>query len=142
MYKYEPEDLANSLRAFGVRAGDALMVHSGFNQFNGFSGTPEDVIRVLLDAIGPQGNLLMMSMPYGGSSQRYAESHKIFDVSKTPSALGILSETFRRRSNVVRSANPLHPVLAQGPLATWLTLDHEHISYVRETFAVRPLYEN
>ena len=129
MYSYASEDLAAELKKFGLTSGDTLMMHSGFNQFNGFSGSPEDVIDILLDILGPTGNLLMMSMAYGGSSQRYAEAQKVFDVAKSPSALGLISETFRRRENVVRSANPLHPILAAGPLAKWLTMDHEKITH-------------
>ncbi|MGR8948016.1 MAG: AAC(3) family N-acetyltransferase [Gammaproteobacteria bacterium] len=129
LYKYGKNELATKLEDFGVRSGDALMVHSGFDQFNGFDGSPDDVIGVFREVIGEQGNLLMMSMPYGGSSQRYADRQATFDVRKTPSALGLISETFRRRDDVVRSANALHPVLASGPLAKWLTIDHELLHY-------------
>jgi aminoglycoside 3-N-acetyltransferase len=71
----------------------------------------------------------MMSIPYRGSSQRYAESNPLFDVRRTPSAVGLISEVFRRRAGVIRSLNPLHPVLAYGPLASWLTADHEKSPY-------------
>jgi aminoglycoside 3-N-acetyltransferase len=67
----------------------------------------------------------MMSIPYKGSSQRYAEGSPVFDLARTPSAVGIVSEVFRRRPDVHRSASPLHPVLAAGPLAAWLTSDHD-----------------
>ena len=129
MYSYTPAELAAALKKLGLESGDTLMMHSGFDQFNGFTGGPEDVIDVVLEILGPTGNLLMMSMPYGGSSQRYADKKTVFDVAKSPSALGLISETFRRRPDVVRSANPLHPVLASGPLAVWLTLDHEKIAH-------------
>lgn len=121
--------LGDALAGLGISNGDTLLIHSGFSRFNGFSGAPEDVIMVARSVIGDDGNLLMMSMPYGGSSQRYADSNQLFDVNKTPSALGIISETFRRRPTVLRSANPLHPILAEGPMAKWLVSDHELLSY-------------
>ena len=129
LYRYDKNQLTAKLEQLGVSTGDSLMVHSGFDHFTGFDGTPEDVIAVLQRVLGPEGNLLMMSMPYGGSSQRYAASHSCFDVRKTPSALGLISENFRRREDVFRSANPLHPILAKGPLAKWFTVDHELLPY-------------
>lgn len=129
LFSYTSEDLRNKLIALGLHEGDTVLMHSGFSHFSGFTGSPDDVIDCLLSLIGENGNLLMMSMPYGGSSQAYAESGATFDVLKTPSALGIISETFRRRSGVIRSANPLHPVLAAGPMAKWLTADHERLCH-------------
>ncbi len=129
LHGYGPEALHESLAGFGISNGDTLLIHSGFSLFSGFTGSPEDVIQVARSLVGEDGNLMMMSMPYGGSSQRYADSNQIFDVCKTPSALGIISETFRRRPTVLRSANPLHPVLAEGPMAKWLVADHEFLNY-------------
>ena len=129
IYSYGPEQLAVALENFGIKTGDALMIHSGFSQFNGFTSSPEQLIEQVLDILGPDGNLLMMSMTYGGSSQRYAQTNSVFDVAKSPSVLGLISETFRRRGGVMRSANPLHPIVASGPLAGWLIQDHEKISH-------------
>ena len=43
--------------------------------------------------------------------------------------MGLLSELFRRRTGVVRSLNPAHPVLAFGKDAAWLTAGHEDCAY-------------
>lgn len=125
LFAYSPDALQSTLRTLGIGPGDHLLVHSGFRRVNGFHGTPGDVIDCLLDAIGPDGNLLMLSIPYRGSSEHHAESDPLFDVLRTPSAVGLISEVFRRRDGVLRSLNPLHPVLAYGPLAPWLVADHE-----------------
>jgi aminoglycoside 3-N-acetyltransferase len=129
LFHYSSEDLAAAVRSLGIGSGDSLLVHSGFRRASGFTGTPSDVIATLLAVLGPHGNLLMMSMPYRGSSQRYAESDPLFDVKRTPSAMGLISEVFRRRSGVLRSLNPLHPILAHGPMANWLVTDHEKTAY-------------
>lgn len=125
LFAYSPDVLESGIRSLGIGAGGSIFVHSGFRRASGFSGTPGDVIECLLKVIGPDGHLLMMSIPYRGSSQRHAERDPVFDVLRTPSAVGLISEVFRRRKDVVRSLNPLHPVLAWGPLAAWLTADHE-----------------
>ena len=62
----------------------------------------------------------MMSLAYSGSSYDYISAGKPFDVAPTMSRMGIVSEAFRRRKHVLRSANPLHPVLAWGPQARWV----------------------
>ena len=125
LFAYSPTQLETAIRKMGIQSGDTVMVHSGFAMTSGFVGTPGDAIEVLLRAVGPTGHLLMVSIPYGGSSQRYAESDPVFDVRRTPSTVGLISELFRRRDGVVRSLSPLHPVLAHGPLAAWLVADHE-----------------
>jgi len=124
-FSYSPTQIETALAKIGIRSGDALMVHSGFRPTSGFTGTPADVIEAMLRVLGPDGHLLMMSIPYRGSSQRYAESDPLFDVCRTPSAVGLISEIFRRRTGVVRSLSPLHPILAHGPLAAWLVADHD-----------------
>jgi aminoglycoside 3-N-acetyltransferase len=129
LFSYSSSDLAAAVRALGVETGDALLVHSGFRPTSGFTESPGAVIETLRHAVGPAGHLLMMSIPYRGSSQRYAEQNAVFDISRTPSAVGLISELFRRRDDVRRSLNPLHPIVACGPLAAWLTLDHEKTRY-------------
>ena len=129
LFAYSPSELESAIRALGLAAGDTVLVHSGFRRTSGFTGSPADLIDCLLKIVGPTGHLLMMSIPYRGSSQRYAQGDPLFDVTRTPSAVGLVSEVFRRRCDVVRSLNPLHPILACGPLAVWLTLDHEKTAY-------------
>lgn len=129
MRSYTPVELEAALRAIGVADGDSLVVHAAFRPLNGFIGDPVHVIDCLLDIIGPQGNLMMLSMPYSDSARAYLESRPVFDVRRTPSQMGVLSECFRRRRGVVRSANPLHPVLAWGPRAEWLVDGHDALAH-------------
>jgi aminoglycoside 3-N-acetyltransferase len=129
LFAYAPAALEAAIRSLGIGAGDAVLVHSGFRRSSGFIGQPGDVVDVLLRIVGADGHILMMSIPYRGSSQHYAESDPLFDVQRTPSAVGVISEVFRRRTNVARSLNPLHPVVACGPLAAWLTADHDKTLY-------------
>jgi aminoglycoside 3-N-acetyltransferase len=129
MFGYTTDALESAIRSLGIATGDCLLVHSGFRRSSGFRGTPSDVINCLTNIVGPTGHVLMMSIPYRGSSQAYAAHDPLFDVRRTPSAVGVISEVFRRRDDVVRSLSPLHPVVAWGPLAAWLTADHEKFAY-------------
>jgi len=126
---YAPEDLLETLHALGVAPGDTVLVHSSFRYSNGFVGSPARVIEVLLDAVGPAGNLLMLSLPYTSSTFDYLKGVDCFDVRKTVSRMGLLSEMFRARTDVRRSLSPTHPVLAWGPEAEWIVAGHENCPY-------------
>ena len=126
---YGADELAACLRSLGVRPGDTVMLHSAFGSRYGFRGTIDDLTRVFLDAIAPGGNLLMVSLPYRSSTLDYLSPLKCFDVRKTPSMMGLVSEYFRRRAGVLRSLNPSHPVLAHGPDAESIVAGHEDCLY-------------
>ncbi len=120
----EPELLA-AMRKLGVSEGDTLMIHAGFSRRSGFKGSPTKLVDTLLTAVGPKGNLLMVSMAYTSSAYEYLKQGKTFDVRKTVSHMGIVSETFRRHPGVLRSLHPSNPVLAFGPKAQWIIEAHE-----------------
>jgi aminoglycoside 3-N-acetyltransferase len=101
------------------------MLHSAFDASSGFRGSPKELIDVFLGVLGTNGNLLMASLSYRTSTLEYLQEGKVFDVRKTASKMGLISETFRRRQGVRRSLHPTHPVLAYGPKAEWIVADHE-----------------
>jgi aminoglycoside 3-N-acetyltransferase len=122
---YDGRRLLAALRKLGVSPGDSVMVHSSFSAAHGFRGTIDDLISVLLEAVGPDGHLLMVSLPYRDSSFAYLQRLKRFDVRKTPSMMGMVSELFRRRPGVLRSLHPTHPILVHGPRAPWFVDGHD-----------------
>ena len=126
---YSLDDLKKALLSLGISAGDTIMVHSSFNFFNGFKGNPQDFIKCLLDIIGEQGNILMLSMHSGIASLHYLQNNPVFNVNKTISKMGIVSEIFRRKNGVLRSLSPTHPVLAYGKDASWVMKDHDKCLY-------------
>jgi aminoglycoside 3-N-acetyltransferase len=128
-FGYTPRQLEEQLREMGIGAGDTVMMHSAFRVFNGFAGTPDQVVTSVLKVIGDAGNLLMVSMPYLGLTADYLRAGIPFDVQHTMSQMGVITETFRQHPGVVRSLNPAHPILAWGPAAGWLVADHEHTMY-------------
>jgi aminoglycoside 3-N-acetyltransferase len=126
---YGSLDLESMLRAVGVHSGDTVMLHSAFGGSSGFRGSPKDLTDAFLRSVGPIGNLLMVSLPYSSSTHEYLKKLKTFDVRQTPSHMGIISESFRRRKDVLRSFHPTHPVLAFGPQAEWIIADHDKCLY-------------
>jgi len=126
---YDAGDLHVLLSHMGVSAGDCVLMHSSFRPTNGFQGKPQDIIDVVLDLIGLRGTLVMMSMAYESSTKQYLSTRPIFDVRRTPSRMGILTELFRRRQGVVRSLSPTHPIVALGEKAAWIVEGHDRCAY-------------
>jgi aminoglycoside 3-N-acetyltransferase len=122
---YGSQRLLAALRELGVQPGGSVMLHSASGPQYGFKGSIETLTQVFIDAVGPQGHLLMVSLPYRSSSQQYLEQLKQFDVRHAPSMMGLVSEYFRRRPEVLRSLHPTHPMLVRGPQAHWYIEGHE-----------------
>ena len=110
------QDILFSLALMGIQSGDLLLVHSSLSSIGQVEGGANTVIDALLEAIGPKGTLVMSTLTGWDSS---------FDAQTTPSAVGILSETFRLRPGVLRSLHPVHSVAALGQFAEYITEGHE-----------------
>lgn len=121
---FSKADLLSLLRRVGVAPGDTLLVHSSLDAFGAFLGKPTDIIAVLQEAVGPKGTLLMPTLPFTGTALDYIRKDEIFDVKRTPSQMGFLTEIFRRSPGVRRSVHPTHSVAAWGCLAEELIRDH------------------
>lgn len=123
---YSPADLQKKIQELGIQQGDTIMVHSGWVPLNGFQGTAQDAIKIFKEAVGPDGTLLMVSMPYRNAVYEYFEKSKCFNVRRTSGRMGIIAEIFRRQKGVFRSLHPAHPVLAWGKDASWFVRGHEN----------------
>lgn len=125
---YDADGFVRALGRLGVVTGDTLMVHASWAADNGFRGKPAEMIGALRRALGEDGLLAMTSMPYHNrSSAEYLAAGRAFDVRRSPSQMGLLTEVFRRTRGVLRSASPTHPVLALGPGAAEFLAGHESV---------------
>jgi aminoglycoside N3'-acetyltransferase len=116
-------DLNGFLDALGrlhVRPGSVLMVHSSSAAVSRLGWQPHEMLDVLLSFLGPAGTLAMPSHP--GLSK--SAGREIYDVRRSASTVGLLSEVFRRRKGVLRSRCPLSAASATGPEAARLVHDH------------------
>jgi aminoglycoside 3-N-acetyltransferase len=128
LFPVSAERLLAAVREVGVGLGDTVFVHSSMNGMKLLRAGPLEVIGLLTEAVGTDGNILMPSFPMRGMTLDYVRSGPVFDVHKTPTMAGIVPEIFRRMPGVRRSLHPTHPVAAAGPLSDWFTSGHlEHI---------------
>ncbi len=121
---FDANDVGDVLKSLGLHKGDHVLVHSSMHRLGGYKGKPSELITVLTDVVGEGGTVLMPMMPFQGSAINYANSRDLFDVRRSPSKMGLLTEMFRRTKGVVISTHPTHPVGARGKLAVELTSDH------------------
>ncbi len=116
---YDSQALRALLYKSGVTPGRCVFVQSSWNEFYNYTGTPIELISVLLDMIGPRGTLVMPANPLP-----LRKKVDIVDFRTVPSQAGLITELFRRQSGVTRSIHMSSSVCAYGPEATFLTRDH------------------
>lgn len=121
------QSIVSTLRDLELSTGDVVCVHSSFSSLGYVEGGPETLIRALEEVVGPSGTIMMPTFSMGSSMLSYLESGEVFDVGKTPSKVGAVTEVFRKWPGVLRSLHPTNSVAAKGRLAKDL-LDGHHQS--------------
>jgi hypothetical protein len=111
------KDIAADLRVLGLGEGMNLVVHSALSSLGTVEGGADAVIDALLEVLGKSGTLAMPAFFFPPS--------ELFDPAVTPSRMGLITETFRKRSGVLRSFHPTHSVAAFGLLARYLVEGHK-----------------
>lgn len=114
--KFSYNDLQEALKKLGIKNDDSVMVHSSYRAFFNFDGTPEDIINILIDLVGTNGNIFM---PCFGSNKF------VFNVDTDPSMAGALSECFRKHKDVIRSKGSHFACAGYGKDKTDVLKDHE-----------------
>ena len=89
------------------------MVHSSLRSIGFVEGGPETVVDALLQALGPDGTLVVPTFTYPTAG----DPMFVFDPVHTPSQMGAISEAARRRPHAHRSIHLAHSIAAIGPLA-------------------------
>jgi aminoglycoside 3-N-acetyltransferase len=107
--------VAEDLLALGVQPGDVMIVHSSYRAVRPVEGGPRGVVDSLIEAVGPNGTVVMPSWP--------GDDDNPFDP-QAPSAkdLGVIADTFWRHPGVVRSNHPF-TFAAWGRYAERITRD-------------------
>src|SRR5205814_2187116 len=118
--------LANDLNLVG---GDLVYVHSGMDGLN-LSFPFYRILFLIQEVIGPRGTVVFPTYPnHRISSYEWLKQGNVFDVRRTPSYTGILTEFARRQRDAVRSLHPTKSVCAIGPGAKEITATHNLSPY-------------
>lgn len=116
-----------------LQTGDTVFVHSSLDRLN-LDFPFYRILTLLRDVIGAQGTILFPTYPnHRISSYEYLSQGNIFNVRKTPSYIGLLTEFARRQPGALRSLHPTKSVCAIGPLAEEMTREHQNSPYPYDT---------
>lgn len=111
----------------GINTGDNLFIHSSLDKLN-LDFPFFNVLSIIKNLVGEQSTIAFPTYPLL-NSYKLLKSNQIFDIRKSPSFTGILSELARRQKNSVRSLHPTKSVTAIGPLANEWTNSHNASPY-------------
>jgi aminoglycoside 3-N-acetyltransferase len=117
----------------GLSAGDTVYVHSSIDQLN-LDFPFYRILALLQNVTGPPGTILFPAYPNRNiSSYEYLRAGNVFDIRRTPSYTGLLTEFARRQRNALRSLHPTKSVCAIGRLAKELTATHQNSPWPYDT---------
>lgn len=124
------DELRDHLESRIGRDFEILMVHSSVNHMEPmYQGNALELVRMLIDYCGPERTLVMPAFFFGdpkvGNVHQTFSRDSRFDLRRTPSQMGLVTELFRRHRGVLQSRHPVYRISAFGPLARELTAGHE-----------------
>ncbi len=114
------EDIKVELKKLGIVPGDIVMIHSSMKSMGHVEGGPEAVIQAVLETVGDEGTLCMPTLV----QRDFGNAYKNWDINKSPSDVGYLTEYFRTREGSLRSDQATHAVSAIGKMAEYITSEH------------------
>lgn len=127
---FTTEDLIAEISSRMGSDWDILMVHSSVNNLSPtYTGTAGELLQALIDFVGPERTLVMPAFnfgEYGEGARDMLRDNPRFDLRRSPSQMGLLTELFRRSAGVVQSRHPVYRIAALGPQAAELIAGHEN----------------
>jgi len=134
------ERLIEEFGALGLPRGASVMVHSSLKSLGWVEGGAEAVVQALIDAVGPEGTVMVPNLPFRGSLANYLKDEPTFYVRTTPSRMGAITEALRKRPDARRSLHSSHSAAVVGRLQEFMTTDHEKCLTTCGEFS--PYYKN
>ena len=107
---YPEKRLVEDLETLGVERGDLLFIHSSFKSLGDIDGGAHTVISALESVVGSNGLILMPSF----NLIEWDKRHINWDITKSKSTVGWLTECFRKMDGTYRSNHYSHSVSARG----------------------------
>ncbi|MBP1997090.1 AAC(3) family N-acetyltransferase [Paenibacillus eucommiae] len=114
------EDIISAFKQVGVGASDIVLTHSSLKSFGLVAGGPMSVIEAVKETVTESGTVVFPTLV----QQDFFNAYRNWDIEKSPSDVGNITETFRLLPDSIRSDQATHSVAAWGSRAAELTADH------------------
>ncbi len=114
------EALVEGFQKLDAKPGEIMMAHSSLASFGWVGGGAESVIEAMLAAVSPGGTVVLPTLAQGDNERRF----ETWDIEKSPSDVGRITEVFRLRPDSTRSDHPTHSVAASGPHTEQIVSGH------------------
>ena len=122
---FNRETAAEDFRKLGLKAGDTVLVQSGFKNFKAIEGGPRALIEALLLALGPEGTLIMPTFNFSDFGEK-----KLYSKKNTRPQTGLLTEIFSEWEGHTRVYHPIHGFALVGKRAQdWAKKIHNQSSF-------------
>ena len=129
---YKPlseEDIKDILaNRIGIHEGSVVFIHSSVDALN-INFPVYRLLEILLDSVGKNGTLVFPAWHFTYRAEDYLNKSLVFDVRRSPSVLGLLSELARRHPNAQRSIHPFNSIVAIGNYAAEIVSEHGNSIY-------------
>lgn len=119
----ETEFRAILTQRIGITDGSVVFIHSSFDTLN-LTFSVHRLLEILLETVGINGTLLFPAWHFTIRAEEYLKKGLVFDVKRSPSVLGLLSEIARRHPSALRSIHPINSIVAIGKHAEEMINDH------------------
>jgi len=115
-------DIEAGLREVGLRAGDVALVHSSLSSMGWVEGGTQTVIEAFLSVLDPESGTFVV--PTLCASKPRERRFDVWDIERSPSDVGAITEAGRLHPQAIRSDHGTHSVAAIGAHAEQITGGH------------------
>lgn len=120
---HDRQTLMKNLADMGIQSNGTLLVHSSMKAIGTVDGGADAVLDALSGFMA-DGLLVLPTHTW----DHITPDNPYFSVTDSPSCVGILTELFRKRPDVIRSHHPTHSVAALGRDAASFTAGDEYFN--------------
>ncbi len=117
------QDICAAMKELGIKEGDILLFHSSLKSLGQVENGADTVIDGLLEAVGKTGTLVAPTLV----QKDFMHAYENWNKDTSPSDVGLITETLRRRPEALRSNQATHSCAAIGAQAAYLTTGHETV---------------
>lgn len=106
---YKKDGLISCIANIGIKPADTLLIHSSLKAVGPLENGADTVLDAFIEYL-KDGLLIFPTHTWAQMNDQY----NVFNPATEPSCVGILSNLFMKRPNVLRSLHPTHSVAALG----------------------------